>query len=369
MDLSLTSPLLTAFLTSLLVFISLAEQHRRFVVPPFPTSPPVLVTCKGDSMEVLIRADLFGTGVFVNAGELHLGPADIKGADDPCAAFQIETVSEPEFKIHARLTDCGTQLSFTDQSLVYSNTLVYSPSPSLEGVVWTSPAAIPIDCHYQKRFEVGSAALIPSWIPLVVTASLQKQLDFSLRLMSDDWLFVRGSNVYYLGDVIHMQAAVVMGNHLPLRVYVDSCTATATPNPSSSPRYEFIDHHGCLSDGQVAGSRSLFLTRARDDQLHLILDAFRFHQTAEDLLYLTCYLKAVPASQPVTATHRACSVIDHRWRSADGGDQACNSCDLWERMKNQGQRHLEEGRNTGSLQEWGHPVHLGPLFVLPAEKR
>ena len=116
MDLFLTSPLLTAFLTMLLGFISLAEKNGHFVVPPFPTSPPILVTCKGDSMEVVIRADLFGTGVFVSAGELHLGPADIKGADDTCAAFPSKTVTEPEFKIPARLTDCGTQLSVSSDT-------------------------------------------------------------------------------------------------------------------------------------------------------------------------------------------------------------------------------------------------------------
>lgn len=43
---------------------------------------------------------------------------------------------------------------------------------------------------------------------------------------------------------MHIEAAVLRGNHVPLRVYVDSCVATANPDPYSQPRYSLINNHG-----------------------------------------------------------------------------------------------------------------------------
>lgn len=44
--------------------------------------------------------------------------------------------------------------------------------------------------------------------------------------------------------MIHIEAAVLRGYHIPLRIYVDSCVTTVAPNPDSQPRYLFIDNHG-----------------------------------------------------------------------------------------------------------------------------
>lgn len=61
---------------------------------------------------------------------------------------------------------------------------------------------------------------------------------------TDDWRSERGSNVYFLGDTIHLEAAVTMGNHMPFRVYVEHCVATATPDADSNPRHNFIEYYG-----------------------------------------------------------------------------------------------------------------------------
>lgn len=44
--------------------------------------------------------------------------------------------------------------------------------------------------------------------------------------------------------MMHIEAAVLGGYHVPLRIYVDSCAATATPDPDSQPRYSLIENHG-----------------------------------------------------------------------------------------------------------------------------
>lgn len=60
----------------------------------------------------------------------------------------------------------------------------------------------------------------------------------------DDWQHQRGSYSYFLGDPVHVEVSVATGHHTPLRVYVDRCVATATPDAEATLRYDFIEHHG-----------------------------------------------------------------------------------------------------------------------------
>ena len=62
--------------------------------------------------------------------------------------------------------------------------------------------------------------------------------------LADDWSSQRPSNVYYLGDIINIEASVKVYNHVPLRVFVDSCVATRVADVNSVPRYSFIENHG-----------------------------------------------------------------------------------------------------------------------------
>ncbi|XP_067827833.1 zona pellucida sperm-binding protein 3-like [Heptranchias perlo] len=103
-------------------------------------------------------------------------------------------------------------------------------------------------------------------------------LSFSLRLMNDDWLTERTSTVYYLGDLIHIEASVSMTNHMPLKFYIDSCAAALSPDKDSTPRY-IIDSHGCLLDSKAEDSFSTFVLPRGErelDKLQFDLDAFRF---------------------------------------------------------------------------------------------
>lgn len=60
----------------------------------------------------------------------------------------------------------------------------------------------------------------------------------------DDWSRERLSNSFQLGDSLRFQADVTSEGHVPLRLFVDQCVATATPDRNSSPRYAFIDLGG-----------------------------------------------------------------------------------------------------------------------------
>ncbi|XP_031611783.2 zona pellucida sperm-binding protein 3-like [Oreochromis aureus] len=292
---------------------------------------PVTVNCHPDAMEVVVQADMFDTGLQVDGGHLRLGS---DSAGEECGAVPS---GEAEFTIRAQLVDCGTKLSSTKEKLIYDNVLVFSPEPSTDGLLRLDGAAIPVECHYNKKYSVGGVSLHPTWVPLVATASAEDQIDFHLLLMTDDWTFQRGSYTYFLGDSIHFEVSAVIGNHMPLRVYVDHCVGTATPDADVALRYDFVEH-GCLTDAYLTNSSSCFLPRTEEHTLRFQLDAFIFYQAPSNQVYITCHVKAVPATMTATSQNRACSLTENRWHSVDGNDEACRSCNI--------AHHVEETQST-----------------------
>ncbi|XP_037537593.1 zona pellucida sperm-binding protein 3 [Nematolebias whitei] len=286
---------------------------------------PIVVKCHPDSMEVVVQADMFDAGLKVEGGHLQLGP------ESPSACGAVQSGAE-EFTIQARLTDCGTKLSSTEDKIIYSNVLFYSPEPR-NGLLRLDEAAIPVECHYERRYSVDGISLLPAWVPYVSVTSADDQIHFDLQIMSDDWQFERGSHVFFLGDPIHFEVSVIMGNHMPLRVYADNCVATSTPDTDSASRYDFIEHHGCLIDAYMTNSISRFLPRVEQHKLRFQLEAFKFYQEPSNKVYINCFVKAVPVMQAVSPENRACSLINNGWQSVDGSNQVCRSCDASQRFE------------------------------------
>uniref|UniRef100_A0A672IWM3 Zona pellucida sperm-binding protein 3 n=1 Tax=Salarias fasciatus TaxID=181472 RepID=A0A672IWM3_SALFA len=295
------------------------------VDPPLGPLPPRLVSvrCLPDSLEVVVQADLFDTGLRVDGGDLRLGSSPAEAAG--CGAAPS---GEAEFTLRASLMDCGIKLSSTEEKIIYSTVLVYSPEPDADGLIKLEGATIPVECHYEKIYSVDSSPLQPAWIPSVSTISADNQINFNLLLMSDDWQYERGSSVYFLGDPMNFEVSAVVAHHRPVRVYVDHCVATATPDAESTKRYNFIENNGCLTDASVTNSNSRFLPRVDDSKLRFTLEAFRFYGESSHQVFISCQVKAVIATTAVTSESRACSFIDNSWQSVDGGDHVCSSCDL-----------------------------------------
>ncbi|XP_030630671.1 zona pellucida sperm-binding protein 3b [Chanos chanos] len=306
------------------------NQQNSAKLATGPTRRPhpktVLVTCNERAIEVVVKADLFETGILVEPEDLWLGASSGHEGKSQYVCGAVST-GESEYTVYAELNDCGTQLYLTEDAVVYANQLVYSPNPSPDGVILLEGVVIPIECHYRRRYALDSVAVVPTWIPFASTVTANDILEFHLKIMSDDWTHERGSNIFFLGDAIHLEASVTVARHGPLRLFVDSCVATPTPDPNGDVKYSFIEHYGCLADSVLTGSDSRFLPRVQDDKLQIALDAFHFYQGTGNLIYIVCHLKAVPANQVVDSQNRACASVDKMWRSVDGNDQVCRSCD------------------------------------------
>ncbi|XP_039990169.1 zona pellucida sperm-binding protein 3-like [Xiphias gladius] len=283
---------------------------------PVPAAT-VAVDCREKDAHVEVKKDLFGIGQLINPADLTLGQ---------CGAVAEDTAAQVLI-FEAELHDCGSSLAMTEDALIYTFTLNYIPQP-LGGapVVRTSKAAVIVECHYPRKHNVSSLPLDPLWIPFSAVKVAEEFLYFTLKLMTDDWQFERPSYQYFLGDIINIEASVKQYFHVPLRVFVDSCVATLSPDVSSNPRYAFIENHGCLIDARVTGSASRFVARTAENKLHFHLESFRFQGADSGLLYITCHLKATYTANAIDSEHRACSYING-WKEASSAHEACGSCE------------------------------------------
>lgn len=87
-------------------YVQPAGKQRQSAEPSVRPRP-VVVHCHPDSMEVVVRADMFDSGLEVDAGHLRLG----SGPPREGGACRAEQSGEAQFTIRANLTDCGIQLS------------------------------------------------------------------------------------------------------------------------------------------------------------------------------------------------------------------------------------------------------------------
>ncbi|XP_037614499.1 zona pellucida sperm-binding protein 3-like isoform X1 [Sebastes umbrosus] len=323
-----------------------------------------VLKCHEDSIEVVMKAYLFDPGLPVEPTHLRLGR--FSAARDHCTA---KVSGNGEYVIRAPLTECGSKVTFTQSAVLYNNLLLYSPPPtSPRDVLQAEGAAIPVQCEYGRRYTVSSGALKPTWSPKISIQSTHLDLDFHLRLMMNDWSSERKSSIYFLGDVVNIEASVDH-HHPPLRLYADSCVATLTSDVNSYPRYPFIHHRGCFADSQLDGSSSRFLPRVQDQLLQIQLEPFLFHQDHRHSIYITCNLEAEPISHK-DPVKKACSFMSGRWRSVDGDDRVCESCSSIKEtnhssgVKSNHKRALRSKTRRRQTELHGE-TSLGPIIFLP----
>uniref|UniRef100_A0A670J269 Zona pellucida sperm-binding protein 3 n=1 Tax=Podarcis muralis TaxID=64176 RepID=A0A670J269_PODMU len=266
-----------------------------------PATPhAVKVSCEPHRLVVAVHRDLFGVGRLVAPTDLTLGAAS-------CAPVSFAAGTTDVVLFEAGLHQCGITVQMTPEMLIYRTSLFHKPSPSANPIITrTNAAEIPIECHYPRKGNVSSLAIRPTWAPFRSTVSAEARLGFSLRLMNDDWSGERLSSRFQLGEILHLQARVEAENHLPLRLFVDSCVAS--PEATLGSTYAIVDSNGCLVDGRQEGVSSAFLApRVSEETLRFTVDAFRFAGDSRNMLYVICHLKVTRADQTPDVRNKACS--------------------------------------------------------------
>ncbi|KAJ8352349.1 hypothetical protein SKAU_G00238250 [Synaphobranchus kaupii] len=308
-----------------------------------PNPDSVTVQCGEDSIQLNVDVDLLGIGNLIQPSDITLGSCGPAGQDHSRLLFETE------------LHGCDSTLMMTEDTLVYTFALLYQPKAlGATPIIRTNAAVVGVQCHYMRLHNVSSNALKPTWIPYHSTLSAEDLIMFSLRLMADDWQLERTSNVFFLGDIINIEASVIQANHVSLRVFMDTCVATLEPNMDSIPSYDFIYDQGCLMDSKLTSSRSEFLSRITDDKLQVKLDAFRFAQETRSQIYIFCHLRATAALPD--SEGKACHFHQKGWISASGNDPVCSCCDTGCTVR--------KGRSLGpAAPQYRGTAFLGPIVV------
>ncbi|WP_161550420.1 zona pellucida domain-containing protein, partial [Pseudomonas sp. Q1] len=207
------------------------ELAANFQLRQPVTPSSVAVQCSENRVHVEVKKDMFSNGQLIQPSGLSMGGCPVVGEDSASGVLIFEYA----------LQDCNSVLMMTEDELVYTYAVTYTPV-AFAGtpITRTEGAVVGVQCHYQRLHNVSSNALRPTWVPYASTEVGEDVLVFSMSLMIDDWSFQRPSNIYYLGDTINIEASVKVYNHVPLRVFVDRCVATQVPDVTSVPRYSFI---------------------------------------------------------------------------------------------------------------------------------
>uniref|UniRef100_A0A8C5R276 Zona pellucida sperm-binding protein 3 n=1 Tax=Leptobrachium leishanense TaxID=445787 RepID=A0A8C5R276_9ANUR len=328
---------------------------------------PINVRCMEDMMVVTVQTDLYGTGKLVKASDLNLGPRLCRPSSQSTTTVIFQQL----------LQDCGIALQMTSNWLIYSTNLTYSPTPTRNSpIIRSNPAMVSIQCYYLRLSNVSSSAIKPTWLPFSSTISADANLSFSMKLMAGDWSAPRASPVFQLGDTFNIEVSVDTSNHIPMKVFVDRCVATLSPDISSSPKYEIIAQNGCLMDGKQDDASSAFRSpRPTPDRLQFTVDAFRFFDADDSKIYITCKLRATAQSQVPDPSNKACSFKSNIWIPLEGPADICSCCDTGACVRQRSRRLAARYPGLGRLRKkeavTGQArklATLGPLLVIGAER-
>ncbi|XP_041934563.1 uncharacterized protein LOC121697213 isoform X2 [Alosa sapidissima] len=321
------------------------DQKTELQQPVMPQS--IHAVCGETSLQLTVKMDLLGTGDLIDPADITLGGCSPTVLDE----------SQQELLFETALRECGGTAQLFEDVVVYTFSLIYTPRPIGESpILKTNDATVNIKCHYARFHNVSSNSLRSTWTPYQFSQLSGQVLDFSLRLMTDDWQYERPSTKYFLGDMINIEALVYADYHVPLRIFVEDCVAAVQPDMHSGTSYVLIEKHGCLSDSKLMASRSQFMPRVQDEKLQMQIEAFRFADESLDSFYITCILRAVLAAGTSDSSHKAChyNMENDRWNSADGNDGVCSCCNADQCPT----------RRAGAAEEInGRRVKLGPITV------
>ncbi|KAM4743701.1 LOW QUALITY PROTEIN: zona pellucida sperm-binding protein 3-like [Anableps anableps] len=292
--------------------VNLGDYSR----PKPDDKPTVRVACTEVSMIIFIQPDFYNNGRQVSPQQLFLGDAKY-WKNKPCQAV---AAGDGQYVIKADLQDCGSSLMVSANDLIYSNNLTLSPPVGSLGITRMTKAIVPVSCPY-KRTHVSSTI---QQQPLAVSISSKfpkGSSPFSLKLKTDDWLGEKYSNTVYLGDTLHLEVSYT--GLAQRKLFINLCVATLTTDSTSTPRYCFIENHGCFVDAKDGGLNSVFQPRSTASSLQFQFDTFLFQNDLRNTVFVTCDVKAAHQLWKSSPANKICNYINSSWKNVDGPDGVC----------------------------------------------
>ncbi|KAK0153023.1 Zona pellucida sperm-binding protein 3 [Merluccius polli] len=256
--------------------------------------PDVSITCSTSDFVVRVKTAFYGLGA--NAEELRLG-----------STCRSNGVLGPygDLLFAFRITECDVQREVSPDYIVYKYVLCYTPSPNRPAKSFH----VSLECRYPRYHHVYRLAVRPTWQTAIVRKILRGRSNkFQMQLMDDSWNMPVKSQIYVLGQIVHLQVSaspLVSG----AKVYISSCFATPYNSSTSPIKYTLIENFGCMLVSQTDPVGSQFVSQ--DNQtLRFSLSAFQFTSDPNTQVQIQCKLHV--SSEGPSAVYKACTYKDSR---------------------------------------------------------
>ncbi|XP_035290803.1 uncharacterized protein LOC118236478 isoform X1 [Anguilla anguilla] len=221
------------------------------------------------------------------------------------------------------LSQCATRESVLNGDVVYINVIQYTPGPINPSLKWVEAFSLPVHCTLNRHQGIASPVLMSHPVLMSLPVSTPSpDPGFALRAMNRSWTGAMETNVYRRGQAVHLQAAVGRLEEEE-QLYVQSCHATASPDPWSRPRVRLIVKKGCVAYVVSKRGHARFVLSERSDVVNIKFAAFHFGPPE---IYIHCELAVL--EQEMTSASKFCNYNQkqQRWEELSGDLAVCSCC-------------------------------------------
>ncbi|XP_055028452.2 zona pellucida protein C [Misgurnus anguillicaudatus] len=155
-------------------------------------------------------------------------------------------------------------------------------------------------------------------MPFEVRSLLERSTSFGIRLMSSSWNDLESTNVFFKGDLLYVQVSASPG--FGQQLYVQSCYASSSPNPSEKPEVAFIINRGCVASKK---SSVKFVYR-QSDRVNMVLGTSSLKSLQ---VYLHCRVSL--SNMGLSSNTKFCNynAFKSRWVDLSGQIAVCQCCE------------------------------------------
>ncbi|XP_025049283.1 zona pellucida sperm-binding protein 3-like isoform X1 [Alligator sinensis] len=156
------------------------------------------------------------------------------------------------------------------------------------------------------------------------------RMNFTLRILNEDFNIVDKTPVFRTGSPIHIEARVAANPNVSPKIYVDECYGAHSKRLSHSRRvYVIVNNRGCLYGGK-SGNVSVWHRQA-DSALQFIIPAFLLGEEPEEEIYIHCLMTAWGQRTLSRHVKKSCyyNTASSSWQNLEdpSRNDLCNCCD------------------------------------------